>query len=52
MTYAGKYTVEGSKEDFDEFNELLLIGYNEKSHMDVSGAHSIPPQSLLIYIVS
>ncbi|KAE8454543.1 hypothetical protein EG329_000166 [Mollisiaceae sp. DMI_Dod_QoI] len=34
LTYAGKYTVEGSKEDFDEFNELLLIGYNEKSHMD------------------
>jgi hypothetical protein len=36
LTWAGKETVVDKKESFQEFNEMLTVGYFEKSHMSVS----------------
>jgi hypothetical protein len=36
LTWAGEYSVDGEFESFEGFNELLSIGYFEKSHISVS----------------
>ena len=35
LTWAGKETLDGKLEDFRDFNEMLSVGYFEKSHMSV-----------------
>ncbi|KAF8858768.1 hypothetical protein BDZ45DRAFT_590705 [Acephala macrosclerotiorum] len=34
LTWAGKYAVTGNMQQFQAFNELLLLGYLEKGHID------------------
>jgi hypothetical protein len=36
LTWAGKETLDDKHEEFWEFNEMLSVGYFEKSHMSVS----------------
>lgn len=47
LTWAGQYAMAANMQAFQDFNELLLLGYHEKCHIGVSLAHFLSLQSLI-----